>query len=568
MNRFRGPQAPDRVLAVVVGVLVGVYCVLVASAAGAQPNEAPPPQSAEQRSTEPARPVETARQPSTALTQPRSPTGPASSPAAPPGPSTASDIAAQPINPWFVRPQFVLTAGADSAWKLGIYGFAEADGIWDSTESFNDGLNNNVIAHPLTQASRNPRFQMTIRNSRLGFRAQAPESHRVRASGVLEFDLFGNQPKIDPGGGAPGVPSGPGATTESAYFNNAGLRVRHAYVRIEAPIVNVLAGQTYYLLGWQSYFFGATCGFLGMPNQLFNRTAQLRLSHTFASNSVSLDIAGGAFRPVQRDSGVPDTQGGARLSFNRWKGITTPGSGGTDAQAAAIAVSGLVRSFKVDPHAPLPAPRIPLLGWAVAANVLLPIIPARDGTDRGNALTLTGEFVTGTGHADQYTGMTAGATMPNVYPLPPGTPIMSNGTASPQDMAGAAPQVGLPYTANVDPGLVAFDQYEILHTINWQTFVVGLQYYLPPTGRVFVSGNYSQAHSNNIASLYHPDTPRQPWINPLGVFQTARYVDGNIFFDITPSVRAGFSYQWVQQTLTDDTTVHNHRVEMTFLYFL
>ena len=115
---------------------------------------------------------------------------------------------------------------------------------------------------------------------------------------------------------------------------------------------------------------------------------------------------------------------------------------------------------------------------------------------------------------------------------------------------------------------MAFDQYEVLHTINWQTFVVGLQYYLPPRGRAFVSSNYSQGNSNNIASLYHPITPTQPWVNPMGVFQSSRYVDGNIFFDITPAIRAGVSYQWVQQKLVDDTTVHNHRFEMTFLYFL
>lgn len=440
--------------------------------------------------------------------------------------------------------------------------------MWDSTESFNDGLNNGVIAHPLTQEGRNPRLQMTIRNSRLGFRGQAPELHGVRASGLLEFDLFGNQPNVNSGGGSPGAPSGPGATTESAYFNNAALRVRHAYVRIDSDVINVLAGQTYYLLGWQNYFFGATCGFLGLPNELFNRTVQLRLSHTFGSGPVSFDLAAGAFRPVQRDSGVPDTQGGARLAFNRWKGITTPGSGGTDAQAAAIGVSGMVRSFKVNPHVPLPAPRIPLLGWAVAVDVLVPLVPARDATDRGNALTLTGEFATGTGDADQYTGMTAGATMPNVYPLPPGTPITSTGMASPQDLAGAAPQVGLPYTPNVDPGLVAFDQYEALHSINWQTFIVGLQYYLPPRGRIFVSGNFSQGHSNNIASLYHPITPRQPWVNPLGVFQTSRYADGNLFVDVTPAIRIGLSYQWLQQKLVDDTVVYNHRFETTFLYFL
>jgi len=536
-------------------ILIAGSGLLVVSAAHAQSNDKPPAAPDELRPPEPTPPTEPATQPPQALTPPVAP------------PTRQTIAPTTPVNPWLVRPPFVLTAGARSDWKLTIYGFAEVDGMWDSTRSFNDGLNNNVIAHPTTQAGRNPRLQATIRNSRLGFKAEAPEFHGIRPSGVLEFDLFGNQPSINSGGGSPGLASGTGATTEAAYFNNAAFRVRHAYLKIEDDFVDALVGQTYYLLGWQNYFFGATCGFLGLPNELFNRTVQLRLSHNFATDPISVDIAAGAFRPVQRDSAVPDGQAGLRLAFNHWKGITTPGSGGTDARAASIGVSGMARSFRVDPHAPLPAKPIPLFGWAIAANVLLPIIPAKDGTDRGNALTLTGEFVTGTGDADQYTGMTAGATMPNVYPLPPGIFVNYLAAATPQDSA-AAPLIGTPYTPNVDPGLVAFDRSEGIHTINWQTFIVGIQYYLPPTGRVFVSGNYSQGKSNNIATFYHPIAPNQPWINALGVFQSSRYVDGNIFFDLTPTVRIGVSYQRVDQKLAEGTSVHNNRFESTFLYFL
>jgi hypothetical protein len=522
-------------------ILIAGSGLILVSAAHAQSNDKPQAESAEQRPPQ--------------LTPPIAP------------PTQQGFLPPTVVNPWFVRPPFVLTTGPQSNWKLTIYGFAEADGMWDSTRSFNDGLNNGVVAHAQTQAGDNPRFQTTIRNSRLGFKAETPTIDGIRSVGVLEFDLFGNQPNINSGGGSPGVASGAGATTEAAYFNNAAFRVRHAYAKFEDDYVDVLMGQTYYLLGWQNYFFGASCGFLGLPNELFNRTVQLRLSHTFESNPVNVEIAAGAFRPAQRDSAVPDAQGGARLAINHWKGITTPGSGGTDARAASIGVSGLVRSFKVDPYAPLPGPPIPLIGWALAVNALLPIIPAKDGTDRGNAVTLTGEFVTGTGDADQYTGMTAGATMPNVYPLPIDTPVNAQGVATPQT-TGAAPLVGAPYTPDVDPGLVAFDSNGVLHTINWRTFVVGFQYYLPPKGRVFISGNYSQAKSNNIASLYHPDSPRQPWVNSLGVFQTSRYVDGNLFFDITQAIRAGLSYQRVDQKLTDDTSVHNNRFEITFLYFL
>lgn len=474
-----------------------------------------------------------------------------------------------PVNPWFVRPPIVVTTGAAAQWKLTIYGFAEADVMADSTRSFNDGMNNNVLAHIETQAGDNPRVQYTIRNSRLGFQAQAPEFGGIRSSGLIEFDLFGNQPNINSGGGSPAQASGPGATTESAYFNNAGLRVRHAYVKLESSVADVLVGQTYHLLGWQNYFFGASCAFLGLPNALFNRTVQFRLNHTFASDPINFDIAAAAVRPVQRDSAIPEGEGGVRLAFNHWKGMTTPGSGGTGALPAAIAVSGLIRSFKVDPYTPLPAPPVHLVGWALAANVLLPIFPAKDSTDRGNALTATGEVVTGTGDADQYTGMTAGATMPNAYQFPPDTPVMVGGTAAPAPgLGGVQPLVGLPYTPNVDPGLVAFDPHGRLHTINWQSFIVGLQYYLPPSGPIFVAANYSRSKSNNIASLFHPGATTQLWVNSRAVFSSSWYFDGNIFFDITPAARLGLSYQRVTQELADGTNAHDDRYEMPWLYFL
>ncbi|HVZ87870.1 MAG TPA: hypothetical protein VHG72_12925 [Polyangia bacterium] len=472
----------------------------------------------------------------------------------------------KPVNPWFVRPPFVITPDPASEWRLTVYGFAEADMMRDSTRSFSDGVNNNVVAHIQTQADAYARFQTSIRNSRLGFKAEAPRFAGIRSSGVLEFDLFGNQPSVNAGGGSSGQAPGSGDTTEAAYFNNAAFRVRHAYVKIEDQVVDALVGQTYHLLGWQNYFFGASCGFLGLPNELFNRTVQVRLSHAFESGPVNVEVAAAALRGAERDSGLPDLEGGLRLALNHWKGMTTPGSGGTGALPAAIGVSGLIRQFAVDPYAPLPAPPIRLPGWAVAIDIFLPIIPVKDNTDRGNALSLTAEFVTGSGDADQYTGMTAGATMPNVYPLPADTPVNAAGASVPQT-PGSAPLVGTPYTPDVDPGMVAFDSNGFLHTINWETFIVGVQYYLPPTGRVFLSGNYSRGNSNNIASLYHPDSPRQPWVNAQAVFRASRYADGNLFVDITPPIRVGVSYQRVDQNFADGTSGHNNRIETTFLYF-
>ena len=91
---------------------------------------------------------------------------------------------------------------------------------------------------------------------------------------------------------------------------------------------------------------------------------------------------------------------------------------------------------------------------------------------------------------------------------------------------------------------------------------------VPPTGRLFVSGNYSGGYSNNMASLFHPNAVTQPWVNSWTVFQWSQYFDANLFFDVTPAMRVGASFQRVTQELADDTTAHNSRFEMTFLYFL
>ena len=150
--------------------------------------------------------------------------------------------------------------------------------------------------------------------------------------------------------------------------------------------------------------------------------------------------------------------------------------------------------------------------------------------------------------------------------MPLDTPVNGAGAAT-SSGAGNAAQVGSPYTPDVDPGLVAFDTAGVLHTINWTTYLIDVQYYLPPNGRLFITGNYSRGRSDNIASLYHPDSPTQPWVNAQTVFQSSWYVDGNVFFDITPAARVGLSYQRVTQEFADGTSAYNNRYEMTWLYF-
>jgi hypothetical protein len=174
-------------------------------------------------------------------------------------------------------------------------------------------------------------------------------------------------------------------------------------------------------------------------------------------------------------------------------------------------------------------------GWGYSVDVLLPIIPVHDG-NRANGLTFTGSFVNGSGIADTYTGLNGG---------------LSSVTSAP----GLTPATG--YLAAVDPGLVAFSANGKLNTIAWRSFIVGLQYYLPPSGRVWVSANYSNMYSNNI----------QLYGNPASIFYSSNWADANVFWDATNAIRFGVEYAWFRQTrVANNDQATDNRVQFSAYY--
>jgi hypothetical protein len=405
-------------------------------------------------------------------------------------------------------------------WSPKLYGFVEADYIFDTTQSLTEVSGNTAIARPGTYPGEHPRMQFGVRNSRLGLKFSTPEVEGYRATAVAELDFLGNQPTD---------------ASEAAFFNNPDLRIRHMYLKIETPVVDFLFGQYWELFGWQPYFHPNTVEIQGVPAQVYSRTPQLRASHTFKSHAVSFEAAVAASRPPQRDSAVPDGQAGLRLLVNQWRGIRTTGATGTEADAMAIGVSGALRNFEVKDFSANPTHAVEHLGWGFSADLFLPIIPA-NMEDRGNGLTLTGSYAIGSGDADFYTGLTGGLTFPA---LP--NPMMV--TPAPT------------YTPNVDNGLVAFDPQGTLHTINWMTFIVGLQYYLPPSGTVWISANYSHINSTNIADFGAANR----------VFKIGNWFDACLFWDPKP-VRLGLEYAWTEQTYVDEVKAHNSRVQFSAYY--
>ncbi len=299
----------------------------------------------------------------------------------------------------------------------------------------------------------------------------------------------------------------------------------------------MLAGQTFDLFGWQSFYLGFSL--LGLPNQVSSRNAQFRMSRTFgAGGPVSVDVAVEAARPAQRDSMVPDIQGGVRISLNGWKGITTPGNAITVAAPLSLGISGVTRQFNVNAFTPPPAQSSnKTMGWGASFDLFIPVIPARNVNDRGNRLSLIGSFVIGTGIADLIAAG-GGARFPTL-------PNPAQASPPPQ------------YTPDVDNGLVSFDVVGVLHTIDWWAAKGSFQYYFPGLGRLAFAGNFTYAESDNIGQLF----PRGgAEIELLGaVADKSLSGDATLVWDATPAIRFGLSGQYTQVQYLDGNKPHNIR---------
>jgi hypothetical protein len=415
-----------------------------------------------------------------------------------------------------------------SKWSATLYGFAETDLIYDTTQSLNEVPGNAQIARPDTYAGTHGRFMVGIRNSRLGIRVRAPEWHGIRASAVAEMDFLGTQATT---------------TSEAATFTSPLLRARHYNLKIETPVVDFLFGQTWSLFGWQPFYFPNSVEIMGLPAQLFFRTPQLRVSKTIKTAPINVEIAAALVRSPQRDSGTPEGQGGVRLIVNKWTGVQTINSTGTQISPMSVGVSGTLRHLSLTEFSATPKNSVELTGWGLAASAFIPVLPGR-ADKRGNSLSLTGEFVYGLGIADEYPGLVGGVASP---PLPNPT------------MATPAPV----YTPNIDPGLVAFTADGVAHLIKWQTFIVGAQYTLPGLdGRMWLSANFSRSTSANAGSYGTPGKVRAG----------EDFIDASIFGDITPAVRLGAEYAWFNdhyagaEVKVPPVDAINHRFQFSAFY--
>jgi hypothetical protein len=423
-----------------------------------------------------------------------------------------------------------------SKWATTLYGFVEADNIYDTTRSFNDVAGSTPVARASTQAGGNGRFMMGVRNSRIGIRMAAPElSGGIRTTGMLEMDFLGTQLPVGNGPyPAPTAASTAYFGTEGAFFTNPTFRIRHANLKVETPVVDILAGQYWQLFGWQSAYNPNTVEIQGVPGELYARTPQLRVSKTIKVHPVTIDVAIAASRPVQRDSAMPDGQAGVRFALDSWTGVQTIGATGTQISPLSFGVSGLLRHVAVDNYAAKPTYTNDLGMSAIAFDAFVPVIPGTKHK-KDNSLSLNGELATGYGFADMYTGFTGGVSFP----------------ALPNTAGAATPPT---YAPDIDNGIVTYDAAGKLHGIQWTSYLLGLQYYLPGVdGKLWISGNYSHISSSNV----------HYYATPTSALLLEDWFDVNLFIAPAPALRVGIEYANFNSKYVDGQRAINHRGQLS-----
>ena len=50
------------------------------------------------------------------------------------------------------------------------------------------------------------------------------------------------------------------------------------------------------------------------------------------------------------------------------------------------------------------------------------------------------------------------------------------------------------------------------------------------------------------------------------MFDQSNFADGNVFVDLTPAVRLGFEFSWINQTYVDKTDATDYREQLSAFF--
>jgi len=393
-----------------------------------------------------------------------------------------------------------LTAKVDAMQKQGlsveVHGFVQQDIINDSTQSFNETVGDGKVLQNGTVAGDNGWTQIGERNSRIDFLAKTSFGG-WDTKGYMEADFLGN-------GNAVGYAGAAGTETEQKFYNQPILRLRHAYMQADNDGWSILAGQYWSLFGWNMDYVLATVAEAPTMGPLYFRTPQLRITKTFGDAAgMQFAVAADAEKPDQIDGQVPNINFGLRLTLNDVKGEFCQSTGGYKLMPLSIGLG--LRNSLYSWNSLTPAGGAnenynqSLWGSAVAADVLLPVLPVSEGKD-DVSIVLTGEWTAGAGDTDAFNGGGFGG-------------------------GAALANTGIGFT-NLDGGIAGFNAQGSFNLIQIQSLTAQIQIALPKSiGTIFTAG-YGEIFTPNGVALgdgYNDD----------------RTMFVNVMQDFSPAIRAG-----------------------------
>jgi hypothetical protein len=119
------------------------------------------------------------------------------------------------------------------------------------------------------------------------------------------------------------------------------------------------------------------------------------------------------------------------------------------------------------------------------------------------------------------------------------------------------------YSTDIDPGIVTYDSQGALHGIQWTSYLLGAQYYIPGCdGKLWISGNFSHMQSNNI-HYYTISTTAETAQKASALTSGETWYDVNVFVDPAPAVRVGLEAANMISEYVNGKQYSNQRLQLS-----
>lgn len=209
-------------------------------------------------------------------------------------PPASPPLGAAPLAAAPVVPPPAPSAPPASAWDLDFYGYVKLDASYDTQRTSAGDLAYYLL--PETGGQSDDEFNLTAKETRLGFWAKAPPVHEAKLLGRVEMDFYG-----------------------SASEENPNPRLRLAYVQIDYARWTLIFGQDYDV--WNTTL-PTTVNFalFGNHGALWSRRPQVKAIYTLPLAQGKLLFKGAAARTIGNDLDKNGQEDGKDAGFPTLEG--------------------------------------------------------------------------------------------------------------------------------------------------------------------------------------------------------------------------------------------------------